>query len=94
MTALYAIALLAGLLALLTWIAATAIAASVAGKESLDPEQRFGRSGRFLIAGVMAFGLAGMSATFAGWEPALAFAAAAAGATLGVTSAALLGPVD
>jgi hypothetical protein len=76
----YAAALLAGLLMLLAWVAAGAVAAWVDGWESADPERRFGAAGRFVVAGSIGFGMAGLSASFAGLHPVLAFIAAAGGA--------------
>jgi hypothetical protein len=94
MTALYVIALIAGVLALLIWIAATSVAASVDGWQAVDPERRFGRPGRLIVAGLTSFGLAGMSASYAGWSAVLAALAAVLGAAVGVVSARLLGPAD
>jgi hypothetical protein len=78
-TALYAVVLIAGLLSLVAWVAATTVASSVAGWERVDPERRFGRAGRFVVAGLTGAGMAGMSAQFAGWASWPALLAAAAG---------------
>lgn len=92
MTAVYAIAVVVGLLALIAWIAATGIASSVEQWERIDPEQRFGSRGRLALAATLGFGLGGMSGTFAGSHAGSAFAAALIGSALVTLSARLLGP--
>ncbi len=67
MTAVYAVALVTGFVLILLWVAAVAVAESVPGWEGVDPERKVGRRGRLAIAGLIGFGLGGMSATFAGW---------------------------
>jgi len=94
MTALFGTTLLAGVLALIVWIAATAIAQSVAGWEGLDPESRFGPVGRSALAALLGFGMAGMSASFGGWSPVLALVGALAGAAALVAVGLWLGPKD
>lgn len=79
MTTLFGIPLILGFLLMLAWIAATAVAATVDGWEGFDPERRFGRGGRFVLAGVLGFGMAGISALYAGWAGPLAVAAGIAG---------------
>ena len=76
---LYAIALAAGFVMLLLWIAGAAVGAWVEGWEFADPERRFGARGRKVVAGAIGFGMAGMSATFAGWHPIFAIIAAILG---------------
>jgi hypothetical protein len=74
-TALYGVPLLIGFLLMIGWISATAVAATVTGWENVDPEHRFGRTGRFTLAGMIGFGMAGMSTLYAGWpEPLTVFA--------------------
>jgi len=68
-TALFGIPLLIGFLLMVGWIAATAVAATVEGWERVDPELRFGRTGRFVLAATIGFGMAGISALYAGWPP-------------------------
>ncbi len=92
MTALFGIPLLIGLLLMMVWIAATAVAGTVEGWENVDPEHRFGRSGRFVLAGVMGFGMAGISALYAGWPHLLAVGAGAAGGIGLVFVSTWLGP--
>ncbi len=79
MTALFGIPLLIGFALMLAWIAATAVAATVEGWERVDPEHRFGRTGRFVLAGTIGFGMAGISALYAGWPHFLAVGAGLAG---------------
>jgi len=92
MTPVYAIALVVGIVALIGWTVAVAIGASVAGWERADPERRFGTAGRFTLAGVLGFGMAGMSATFAGWPAAAAGVAAIAGTVGLIIVARFFGP--
>lgn len=72
---------------MLGWVAAVAVSEMVAGWSHLDPERRFGRRGRLVVAGLAGFGLGGMSASYAGWPLAAAFGAAI-GAAVGVGVAA------
>lgn len=90
----YAIALVAGFLSLLAWIVGVALGALVDGWEWADPERRFGSNGRTLVAGVFGFGLAGMSATFAGWHPIVALIAAGLGAAALVFVARAFAPAE
>jgi len=76
----FALALSAGILMLLAWIAGVGIGTWVDGWEFADPERRFGAPGRSIVAGAIGFGMAGMSATFAGWHPIVATIAAILGA--------------
>ena len=92
MTALFGISLLGGFVLMLVWLAATAVSASVDGWDHADPEQRFGRNGRFVLAGLMGFGMAGLSALFAGWSELLAVAAGIAGAAGLIGVSIWLGP--
>jgi hypothetical protein len=92
MVPIYALATLLGLVALLAWIVLTVYANTVAGREGRDPERRFGSSGRFVVAAVFGFGLAGMSASFAGWPWLAGLLAAVAGAIGAGLVAQYLGP--
>jgi hypothetical protein len=92
MTPVYAVVLIAGFAGLLVWVAMTAIGATVDGWSRVDPETRFGPRGRFGIAGALGFGLAGMSAAFAGWTGLWSFVAAIGGGVIVVVVAARYGP--
>ena len=92
MVPIYAIALFAGFLMLLAWIVGVAIGTWVDGWEFADPENRFGVGGRSIVAGLVGFGMAGMSASFGGWPPALAIFGAFAGAAAMVAVARVFGP--
>ena len=87
MRAVYGIALAVGFVALLLWILAVFAAGSVKGWESFDLERRFGTTGQRTVAAVLGFGMAGLSASYAGWNTVLALGAAAAGAAVGVALA-------
>lgn len=92
MTVLYALTLIVGLIALLLWVAATAVAASVEGWHIVDPEDRFGANGRMVVASLVGFGMAGMSASFAGWNAGQVVGAAVAGVFFAALAARFLGP--
>jgi hypothetical protein len=83
MVKVYAVALAAGILLLLVWIGARALAANVPAWAGLDPEGRFGRGGRVVVATLTGFGLAGLSAEFSPrslpWPVALGLALVGAG---------------
>jgi hypothetical protein len=83
MVKVFAIALVVGVILMIAWIFATYLAGNV-DRWRFDPEERFGKPGRRLVAGLMGFGLAGMSAEFSpfdlSWPAALALAIAGAGA--------------
>lgn len=82
MRAVFGYALGLGTVALLAWIIAVAVAGSVEGWAKADPDARFGLTGRRIVAAVFGFGMAGLSAAFAGWPMAVATLAAAAGAVV------------
>lgn len=92
MTALFGIPLLIGFILMLVWLSATAIAATVDGWEGFDPDLRFGRSGRFALAGLIGFGMAGISALYAGWPHLLAVGAGVVGAAGLIGVSVWLGP--
>ena len=92
MTALFGIPLLIGIILMLAWIAATAVAATVDGWDVVDPEVRFGRVGRFVLAGTVGFGIAGISALYAGWPSLLALGAGIAGGAGLIGVSVWLGP--
>ena len=87
MRAVYGIALAAGFVALLVWIVAVFAADSVDSWEGFDLERRYGVNGRRSVAAVLGFGMAGLSASYAGWNTSVALAAAAAGAAVAVALA-------
>jgi len=93
-TIIFALPLVVGLVLMITWIGATAAAASVDGWGNYDPEVRVGATGRFVLAFLIGFGMAGISALFAGWSNTLSVVAglAGGGALIGVSR--WLGPVE
>lgn len=78
MVAAYAVVLVVGVVALVAWI----LTRSLRPGGPWDPEQRFGIAGRRVVAALVGFGMAGMSAEFSPrdlpWPAALALAAAGA----------------
>lgn len=64
MTLFYGTVLLVGLVLGGIWLVLIAIAGMVDGWEPVDPETRWGVRGRFLIAGLIGFGMAGISVLY------------------------------
>jgi hypothetical protein len=87
----YAICVVLGVVAVITWVFVGLTSSAVAGKSHLEPEARFGEAGRMTISGVLGFGLGGMSASFGGWGSALALLGAVGGAVLAIVAARYLG---
>ncbi len=79
MVKIYASVLLAGLAVLIAWVFAHTYASNT-DRTSFDPEHRFGKPGRRVVAGMVGFGMAGMSAEFSpkdlSWPVALILAVA------------------
>ena len=63
MVKVYAVVLIVGVVALFAWLIARAFAVNIE-RPSIDPEERFGVAGRRVVAGMVGFGMAGMSAEF------------------------------
>lgn len=76
MVKVYAIALAIGATGLIAWIFLVYFAGNSASFTKLDPERRFGRGGRRVVAGFVGFGMAGLSSEFSpkdlSWPVALA----------------------
>lgn len=89
MRAVFGFALGFGSVAVLAWIFGVAVAESVDGWGKVNPDRRFGITGRRVVAAVFAFGMAGLSAAYTGWPMAVATLAAVAGAIVGVAIAGL-----
>lgn len=63
MVRIYAVVLVIGLIALVAWILAHTVFAD-SPRARLDPEARFGIPGRRVVAGLVGFSMAGLSAEF------------------------------
>lgn len=63
MVKIYAVVLIAGVLALFGWIIARALAVNLE-RPTLDPEERLGVRGRRVVGAMMGLGMGGMSAEF------------------------------
>lgn len=79
MTAGFAIVLVLGVVGLLAWITMSVVAGNVEGWDRFDPDLVLGRWGRRIVAGLVGAGMAGMSATFAGWPTAVTVVASVVG---------------
>ncbi len=86
MVKVYAVVLALGVLALIAWIFARSLAVNVPAWTGIDPEGRLGVLGRRVVAGMVGFGMAGMSAEFSprnlSWQLALVLALAGAMAAM------------
>lgn len=91
MVAVYAIATLLGVIGIIVWVILGMVATAVPGKESLDPETRFGVTGRDVVAGLAGIGLGGMSASYAGAGTVLGVLGALAGGAVTVVVGRYLG---
>ncbi|GBD84644.1 hypothetical protein BMS3Abin02_01038 [bacterium BMS3Abin02] len=80
MRAAYGVALVVGLIALITWVIAVAASRTDIG----SPEQRFGLSGRRVVGALIAFGMGGLSAAYGGWPPWAAVIAAGTAAAAAI----------
>lgn len=85
MIALYSVVLAVGVLLLIAWIFFRAYSQNTA-RSTIDPETRLGVGGRRVVAGLVGFGMAGMSAEFSpkdlAWPVALVLAVAGAAAAV------------
>ena len=89
MVRVYAVILAVGVVLLIGWIFAAYLGGNVPSWKRFDPEERFGIPGRRVVAGLVGFGLAGMSAEFSpldlSWPVALVLAIAGGGALVWYT---------
>lgn len=84
MVQVYVVALVVGVVALLGWIVARSVGVDHE-RTSIDPDARFGHPGRSVVAALVGFGMAGMSAEFSPFDvewPIALVAAIAGGAAL------------
>lgn len=91
MIAIYAGCIVLGVIGILGWLTLGLLSTSLRDKEHWEPEARFGSVGRLLIAGITGLGMAGMSASFGGWNTALSLVAALAGTGAAIALALYLG---
>ncbi len=86
MIGVYSVAALVGFMALVTWMM---LHAGLTEGSRFDPEARFGSAGRRVIAAMLGFGLAGLSAEFSPrsipWPVALVLAVVGAAAMVLIT---------
>jgi hypothetical protein len=82
MVKVYATVLAVGMAALIGWIILRSLAQNLGSPSRIDPEARFGLTGRRVVASLVGFGMAGMSAEFSprnpSWQVALVLAGAGA----------------
>lgn len=81
MVVVYAFSLAVGFVALLVIVMGGTLAENL-GRENRDPGVRIGQTGRFIVGGVLGFGIGGMTGEFSpldfSWPIALVVACAAA----------------
>lgn len=75
MNGVYGLSLVVGLIALVAWIFIGGFSESDDGGPA-HPDERFGATGRGVVAGLTAFGIGGLSASYGGWPTAAAIMAA------------------
>jgi len=92
MTTVFAVVLAIGLILLVAWIVLVAVSAMVDGAARVDPDRWAGVPGRVIVAYLVGFGMAGMSAAFGGWSDLAAIAAAVVGGLALAGIAVWLGP--
>lgn len=85
MVKVYAVLLVIGAAGLIGWVLFSAHAENE-NKPGLDPDRRFGATGRRVVGGLVGFGMAGMSAEFSprnlSWQVALGLALLGGGAAV------------
>lgn len=81
MNGVYGISLVVGIVALIAWILIGGFSEANDGRPK-HPDERFGAKGRAVVAGLTAFGIGGLSASFGGWPTALAVIAATVAAAV------------
>jgi hypothetical protein len=91
LVAVYAIATLLGVIGIIGWVVLGMVATAVPGKEALDPDTRFGVTGRDVVAGLTGIGLGGMSASYGGAGTFLGLLGALAGGAAAVVVGRYLG---
>lgn len=86
MVKVYAVVLAVGVVALIAWIFVRYLGGNAPSLQRFDPETRLGRRGRQVVAALVGFGMAGMSAEFSPraitWPVALVLAMLGAGAAV------------
>ena len=92
MTLFFGSVLLVGLVLGGIWLVLIAIAGMVDGWEHVDPEVRWGVKGRSVVAGLIGFGMAGISVLYTSLPEAFAFLGAVVGAGALIAVSRLLGP--
>lgn len=92
MTLFYGVTLLVGLLLAGAWLVMIAIAGMVDGWGHVDPESRWGSTGRSIIAGLIGFGMTGISVLYTTLPEALSLVAAVVGGAALIAVSRFFGP--
>ena len=79
MTTVFAVVLAIGVVFLVAWIVLVAVANMVQGAARVDPDRWAGTPGRVIVAYLVGFGMAGMSAAYGGWADFAAIVGAVVG---------------
>lgn len=81
MNGVYGVSLVIGIVALIAWILVGGLSEANEGRPR-HPDERFGATGRSVVAAFTAFGMAGLSASYGGWPGWSAILAAIAAAAV------------
>jgi NAD/NADP transhydrogenase beta subunit len=92
MTVFYGVVLLVGLILAGVWLVMVAIAGQVDGWEHVDPELRWGIRGRSVVAGLIGFGMAGISVLYTQLPDLFALAGGFVGAAALIAVSRYFGP--
>ncbi|HSR46221.1 MAG TPA: hypothetical protein VLT15_13470 [Acidimicrobiia bacterium] len=93
MNGAFGISLVIGIVGLVAWILVGGFSDANGGRP-VHPDERFGARGRAIVAGLTAFGIGGLSASYGGWPMAASVAAAIIAAAVFGTYAYRFNPGD
>lgn len=93
MNGAFGISLVIGIVGLVAWILVGGFSDANGGRP-VHPDARFGARGRAIVAGLTAFGIGGLSASYGGWPMAASVAAAIIAAAVFGTYAYRFNPGD
>jgi len=92
MTLFYGLILLLGATLAGVWLVMVALSGSVDGWEHVNPELTWGERGRFVVAGLIGFGMAGISMLYTTWPEFLSVVGGIVGAAVLIVVSRYFGP--